>query len=129
MNAAQRYWKPEKDGHGHSTAYFRGRKLRGRTIKIPDGYHGVVLEKTDKDVQAAVLPPPLTEEDFPSGMGDGQEDDLMPDEVQIDTKETVEKARFEEVVVWGHEALPDDDDPYVKGIEEWVAFAEAVSEV
>lgn len=34
---------------------------------------------------------------------------------------------FEEVVVWGHEALPAADDVFVKGVGEWVAFAEAVS--
>ena len=33
---------------------------------------------------------------------------------------------FNEVVVWGHEAVPEDGDEYVKGIEEWIAFAHAV---
>lgn len=34
-------------------------------------------------------------------------------------------ATFSEVIVWGHDMLPAADDPFVKGIEEWVAFAEA----
>lgn len=30
-------------------------------------------------------------------------------------------------MVWGHDALPAGDDPFVKGVEEWIAFAEMVS--
>jgi ribonuclease H2 subunit C len=33
---------------------------------------------------------------------------------------------FEDLVVWGHEALPAADDTFVKGVEEWLQFAEAV---
>jgi ribonuclease H2 subunit C len=33
---------------------------------------------------------------------------------------------FDEYVVWGHEAIPAADDTFVKGVEEWVKFAEAV---
>jgi ribonuclease H2 subunit C len=29
-------------------------------------------------------------------------------------------------VVWAHETIPAADDPYVKGVEEWIKFAEAV---
>lgn len=38
-----------------------------------------------------------------------------------------EVASFEEVVVWGHERVVDRDDGFVRGIEEWIPFAEAVS--
>lgn len=39
-----------------------------------------------------------------------------------------EEATFDEVMLWGHEALPDElVDPYVKGVEEWIAFAGKVS--
>lgn len=37
-----------------------------------------------------------------------------------------EEAVFQEFTVWGHETIPAADDPYVKGIEEWINFAEAV---
>ena len=37
-----------------------------------------------------------------------------------------EQASFDEVVLWGHESTPDENDPYVKGIQEWIAFAETV---
>lgn len=33
---------------------------------------------------------------------------------------------FDEMVVWGHEFLPAADDSYIKGVEEWVKFAETV---
>lgn len=35
-------------------------------------------------------------------------------------------ATFDHVMVWDHEAVPDGEDVYVKGIEEWIGFAEAV---
>lgn len=38
-----------------------------------------------------------------------------------------EKGAFQEIVVWGHEAVPEEGDVYVKGMKEWIAFAEAVS--
>jgi ribonuclease H2 subunit C len=40
-----------------------------------------------------------------------------------------ELATFDEIVVWGHEVAPDSmEDVYVKGVEEWIGFAEAVSD-
>ena len=33
---------------------------------------------------------------------------------------------FEEMIVWGHEILPAADDSIVKGVEEWIRFAETV---
>ncbi|KAI4122242.1 MAG: hypothetical protein LQ347_006573, partial [Umbilicaria vellea] len=47
------------------------------------------------------------------------------DEDMEPVKVLEEAASFEEIVVWGHEAVPTSDDPYVKGVEEWIAFAEA----
>ena len=38
-----------------------------------------------------------------------------------------EQASFDKVVLWGHESTPDGNDPYAKGIEEWISFAETVS--
>jgi ribonuclease H2 subunit C len=35
-------------------------------------------------------------------------------------------ATFDEVTIWGHDQLPPVDDAFVKGIEEWIAFAEAI---
>ena len=35
-------------------------------------------------------------------------------------------AHFNEVVVWGHDQTPDKDDVFVRGVEEWLAFADAI---
>ena len=50
-------------------------------------------------------------------------DEEVADEIAIDD----EKAEFNEIMVWGHESLPDaEDDPYTRGIEEWIQLAEKV---
>ena len=35
-------------------------------------------------------------------------------------------ATFDEFAVWGHDQLPAADDAFIKGTEEWIAFAEAI---
>jgi ribonuclease H2 subunit C len=35
-------------------------------------------------------------------------------------------ATFDEFTVWGHDQIPAPDDTLVKGIEEWIAFAESI---
>lgn len=40
-----------------------------------------------------------------------------------------EEAQFEEMIIWGHEVVVDEQDPYVRGVEEWMRFAGAVSEI
>lgn len=56
--------------------------------------------------------------------------DPAVDETETESEEQVkileEQGSFDEVVVWGHEAVPAADDPFVKGVEEWVRLAEAV---
>lgn len=37
-----------------------------------------------------------------------------------------EMSTFEDVIVWGHDIVPTNEDPFVKGIEEWIHFAEAI---
>ncbi|KAK3716150.1 hypothetical protein LTR37_006595 [Vermiconidia calcicola] len=119
-----RYWSPahdDNDAKGTGTAYFRGRKLRGRRLKVPDEYRGVVLEKTQQAVQkpAAQHPGALLDED-----GDEAEEDVLEDVLEVKIAEP--KAQFDEMVVWGHEMVPDEEDVYVKGMEEWIGFAEAM---
>jgi ribonuclease H2 subunit C len=99
------------------TAYFRGRKLQSRTLRLPPDYRGIV----------AVPPPKQTEED----------------EQEVDTVDLTNEspsgaksgdmrvlAEFEEVVVWNHEGDGADKegegDPYVRGVEEWLGIAEQV---
>ena len=49
-----------------------------------------------------------------------EEDDLEPIKILEET------GIFDDMTVWGHDTVPTLDDPLVKGIEEWIAFAEAI---
>ncbi|KAF2494324.1 hypothetical protein BU16DRAFT_540802 [Lophium mytilinum] len=120
VNATERHWNPETTENGDTTAFFRGRKLKGRTVKIPEGYKGVVLDITDK---AAPQPKKVQNEGRADDEGDNEEE-----EDPVDVKAVEELATFEEIVVWGHEAAPaNTEDPYAKGVHEWIGFAEAVA--
>jgi ribonuclease H2 subunit C len=82
-------------------------------LKVPKGYRGAVLLGTDR-----VLPK--------GGAGDKVEDDEDAEE-EPETKIMEEQSEFEDIMIWGHESLPEEGaDPYMKGIEEWIAFADQV---
>ena len=53
-----------------------------------------------------------------------EEEDGTDEDVQCKTMEVI--ANFDEVVVWGHDEVVGEDNEYVRGVEEWIAFAEAV---
>ena len=91
------------------TAYFRGRKLRGRRVAVPEGYEGVVATPTERTIRPA------------------QNNSVDETEPEEPVKILEKQATFQDVMVWGHELMPAADDPFVKGVEEWVRFAEAVS--
>lgn len=94
-------------------AYFRGRKLKGKKLPVPEGYRGVVVrEKKGGDLEKSRIEDEEEEED-------GKEVQM------VGTLEEV--AKFEEVIIWDHEAIPSGDDAFVKGMEEWIRFAEVVS--
>ena len=114
VSGEERYWNPSTEQDGSTTYFFRGRKLRGKMIALPEGYEGVVLQKTDKKV--------ITKPSIPVP---GDEDDLVAPK-EIETTIMDQHARFGEIMVWDHEAVPEGTDVYVKGIEEWIGFAEAV---
>jgi ribonuclease H2 subunit C len=56
---------------------------------------------------------------------DEEDEDRTADEDEP-IKVMEEVGNFEEVVVWGHEALPGKDDAFVRGMGEWIGFAEAM---
>lgn len=124
-----------KDGN-LKIAYFRGRKFHGKTLPLPEGYKGVVASKVSpKQQQTTNHKPRLAHEmsfvmendepeviDLDSEAGSGGQEP----EVQVGGGMEIQ-AEFEEVVVWGHEHLADaGGDAYVRGVEEWVGFAERV---
>ena len=57
-----------------------------------------------------------------SAKGEVEEEDEEEPEVKIMEEQSV----FDEIMVWGHEAVMDESDPYVRGMEEWIGFAEQV---
>lgn len=98
-------------------AYFRGRKLHGKTVKLPQGYYGSVVEKGE-----TIREIPQDEE-----MKDSEVEELPE---AVETAPLHGKAQFDKIVIWGHESIAESsEDPYVRGIEEWVSFAEQVGHV
>ncbi|KAF8861761.1 ribonuclease H1/H2 small subunit [Acephala macrosclerotiorum] len=111
VDASKRYWNPTQTPDGKTTAYFRGKKLYGKQVKVPEGYRGVVLSSTDR-----ILPKPAQTMEH-------DEDAEEEPEVKI----VEEQSDFDSIMVWGHEAVPEDAaDPYVKGMDEWIAFSEQI---
>lgn len=102
---------------GRRVAYFRGRKLHGKALKVPEGYRGVVVDKTDPPEPRASRP------DEPEVV-----DLEASDELPLGALDT--KAEFDEILIWGHESLADtSSDPYVRGVDEWMKVAEKVRRV
>ncbi|POS78487.1 hypothetical protein DHEL01_v203123 [Diaporthe helianthi] len=99
---------------GKRVAYFRGRKLHGRAMRVPEGYRGAVVDKTE---------PPKPQGHTP------EEPELVnleaEDEMPLGALGT--KAEFEEIVIWGHESVADtNSDPHVRGVEEWMDLAHKI---
>ena len=109
---------------GKLEAYFRGRKLKGREVMVPGGYRGSICSQANKGSEAG-------EETTGGCEGNGEELEVDKDDEEIGEEGEVQKleevASFDEIVLWGHESLVEGDDPFLKGVEEWIGFAEAVS--
>ncbi|KAL8670536.1 MAG: hypothetical protein Q9168_004933 [Polycauliona sp. 1 TL-2023] len=119
VNASRRYWAPERNQDGQLEAYFRGRKLKGREVTLPEGYKGVVVkEAPNEDDSEKTNTERLRRRQL-------DEEDVDEDE-EPEVKILEEEANFKDFVVWGHEAMADGDDAFVKGVEEWIGFAAAV---
>ena len=83
-----------------------------------------MLEKTDK---LLLKKTPTAEQLRRMEEDNDDEYDGMGVEQVMEVKTMEKKASFDGIVIWGHELVPEDDDVYVKGVQEWIAFAEAVS--
>ncbi|KAI0516864.1 ribonuclease H2, subunit C [Xylaria bambusicola] len=118
VNPSSTFWNPTQTSDEVQTAYLRGRKLHGKAVKLPEGYHGVVVEKTDAKPQTSTTPQEMMDEDV--------EVIESPDE-QLEVGTMRGKAAFDELMIWGHESTSDSTvDPFVRGMEEWIAFAEEI---
>ncbi|KAH6676597.1 putative ribonuclease H2 subunit C [Halenospora varia] len=113
VNASKRYWEPRTTSNVKTIAYFRGRKLHGKQFKVPRGYRGIVLASTDWIL--------------PKGSQSSPAEEDKDAEHEADVKVLEEQAEFNGIMVWGHEVVPDETaDPYVRGMEEWLSFAEQI---
>ncbi|KAL8921197.1 MAG: hypothetical protein Q9208_005807 [Pyrenodesmia sp. 3 TL-2023] len=120
VNASSRYWSPTPSKDGHPEAYFRGRKLKGREVKVPEGYRGVVVKEGVKEDVAVQRGNAERLRRRDEGMDEEEE------ESEEEVKVMEEVGEFDGVVVWGHESVVDGEDTFVRGVEEWIGFAEAM---
>ncbi|KAM0274273.1 hypothetical protein ACHAQH_008007 [Verticillium albo-atrum] len=113
VDSVQSFWNPSTAKDGKQISFFRGRELHGKSVKLPSGYRGVVVEKHSKTVEA---PRP----DAPP-----QEEEAEEDSIERDTLRVM--AEFDEMIVWGAESMADAaTDPHVRGMEEWLQVAESI---
>lgn len=77
---------------------------------MPNEYKGLVFKATQRTI---VEPTPIVDDD---------EEPELPEPIKI----VEELSSFNEMVVWGHDQIPNSEDNFVKGIEEWISFAAAI---
>ncbi len=106
---------PSKLLDGQPEAYFRGRKLKGREVKIPERYRGVVVKGEALSQQEAKQRGRTA--DVGGEVGTFEQEMKFLEEV----------GEYDQLVVWGHETIAEDDDVFVKGVDEWTSFARSVS--
>ncbi|KAJ2905449.1 hypothetical protein MKZ38_005325 [Zalerion maritima] len=103
--ASESHWATERENgkDNERVGYFRGRKLHGKSVKLPEGYKGVVVEgSTGVDAD--------TDGDETKNQNTTDEDPTLIGAVAV-------AGHFDEVVVWGHEATADTaSDPFVRGM-------------
>ncbi|KAL4340180.1 hypothetical protein GQ457_08G025120 [Hibiscus cannabinus] len=104
--SVSQYFKPklkgmEIDGLAVEEAHFRGRKLQGTTISLPNGFSGYVLAKKISGKRKAC--------DASEGNSDNWET----------------KAKFDKLTYWNHDSPPSKDDPFLRSFH-WFAVAEAL---
>lgn len=95
-----------------STAFFRGRKLHGRAVAIPEGYRGVLAQKQESEVETEAE----KSEDDPAG----SHDDSQEGKLQV-------TGEFQDILVWGHESVADpSSDHHIRAMEEWMDVSKKV---
>ena len=98
-------------------AYFRGRKLRGQEIQVPKGYSGVIVKEVGKEKGTLRNIESRDMEGVDEYVGDDE-----PEEVTV----LNEVGSFKNIMVWNHEDIVDEENVFVKGLSEWIDFAETV---
>ncbi|XPS99498.1 hypothetical protein M3J09_008672 [Ascochyta lentis] len=123
INSTAKYWAPREDEKGTQHVHFRGRHLYGTTLPLPEQYTGAVLRVTDKLAQPSRAADVNGYDDDDGGDEGDDEMEERPEEVKI----AEQVGSFDGMVVWGHGGLVDGEgDLYVRGLREWVGFAEVM---
>lgn len=74
--------------------------------------------------------PASKETKFPPPADTDSDDEIEMEQEQVEKAQNWEEvATFDEIMVWDHENLPGDEDLFVRGVEEWIQFAEAINSV
>jgi ribonuclease H2 subunit C len=115
---------------GTQHAYFRGRHLHGTTLPLPSGYTGAVVHVTEKTVPRTQAQTHAQTQARDQELHDYDGDDDAEHE-DIDESAEVKIAEqigtFDAVVVWDHGGPVDAErDMYIRGVREWIGFAESM---
>ncbi|PHH60840.1 hypothetical protein CDD81_1137 [Ophiocordyceps australis] len=106
MGPISEYWKPTQTKDESNVAYFRGRRLEGTAVSLPQHFDGVVVQARAQRQPAAA--------------NQSHESEPQPEKMQV-------TAYFDKVMVWCHGAGADKTaDPYLRGINEWLQVAAQV---
>ncbi|OAA57828.1 Ribonuclease H2, subunit C [Cordyceps fumosorosea ARSEF 2679] len=110
------YWKPTDSTDNSKEAYFRGRKLKGKPLPLPQGYRGLIVERNPDKLKKETL---LSSDDQ-----DTNDDEVVPMETVGTMRVTGE---FDEMVIWSHESMAAAAaDPYVRSVEEWLKVSDKI---
>ena len=73
------FFLQSKDSNGNSTAYFRGRELKGKSVSLPAGLTGVVLRKDSSSFVSADVFNEITlwEHDVPPDVSENRLNELL----------------------------------------------------
>lgn len=122
------------------TSYFRGRRLLGTRVQLPQGYTGHILAPSKPSTAATTTAAAATvlsqkqreaaarhlygDEDDDEDDGQGVEDESEDEEDAIDVTNWESSAQFQDVMLWNHEVPVEvANDGIVRGIREWIGFS------
>tara|TARA_R110002003_G_scaffold12_2_gene806 strand:- start:4105 stop:4512 length:408 start_codon:yes stop_codon:yes gene_type:complete len=113
---------------GTQHAYFRGRHLHGTTLPLPSGYTGAVVHVTEKTAPRTQARTHEQTQARDQALHDDDGDDAEHEDTEIEEVKIAEQiGTFDAVVVWDHGGRVDAErDMYIRGMREWIGFAESM---
>jgi ribonuclease H2 subunit C len=109
-------WKSSANDEGNSVSYLRGRRIVGEQTHIPEGYQGMLLQSTHSALRTADA----------GGLSNIHHNASQDEAEHVEVTTMKQLASFDKILVWEHGKPPVGDDSHVKGLKEWIGFAEAV---